>query len=245
MIETKIFHLLEGAEEARGTVVIIDVFRAFSLECYLYEMGASLVRPVGSLEEAWALKERFPDAVLVGERKGIRCEGFDFGNSPSQLRKEDIEGRLVIHTTSAGTQGIVHACGADEVITGSVVNARAIARYILEKEKRAPETVHEVSLVAMGLSAKERTDEDELCAEYIRNLLSGKEMPDLAARLSALRNTSGKRFFDPKLQEHFPKEDFALCTAHDSFPFVLRIGKDEWGLFSEKIYISDSEKVSM
>ena len=235
MIETKIYHLLEGAEHARGTAVIIDVFRAFSVECYLYELGAKLVRPVGSLEEARDLYAKIPGAVLIGERKGIRCEGFDFGNSPSQLRREAIEGRVILHTTSAGTQGIVNAKGADEILTGSIVNARAIAEYLLRKDAAAPKEKHEVSLVAMGLSAKSCTDEDELCAEYIHTLLEKKKMPDLAARLSALAQTSGKRFFDSAMQEHFPKEDFDLCIASDTFPFVLRVGKDELGFYSEKI----------
>ncbi len=237
MIETQIFHLLEGAQQARGTTVIIDVFRAFSLECYLYAMGATLVRPVGSVEEARILRDKIPDSVLVGERHGIKCEGFDFGNSPSQVRREAVEGRTVIHTTSAGTQGIVNALGAEEILTGSIVNARAIAEYILSKEQARPMEKHLVSLVAMGLSAASRTEEDELCAEYIQVLLEKQKMPDLAARLSGLAQTSGKRFFDPAMQEHFPKEDFGLCIAADSFPFVLRIGQDDLGLFSERIFI--------
>ena len=44
-----ILHLLEGARQAKGFAVIIDVFRAFSLECYFYASGAKLIRPVGSL----------------------------------------------------------------------------------------------------------------------------------------------------------------------------------------------------
>ena len=64
-----IYHLLEGAKQAKGFTVIIDVFRAFSLECYLYSMGAKSVRPVGSLEEAYSLKRQHPEYLLAGERK--------------------------------------------------------------------------------------------------------------------------------------------------------------------------------
>ena len=41
-MEIGIYHLLEGAGQAEGLTVIIDVFRAFSLECWLYAMGAVL-----------------------------------------------------------------------------------------------------------------------------------------------------------------------------------------------------------
>ena len=34
-IKIKILHLIDGAKQAEGLTVIIDVFRAFSLECYL------------------------------------------------------------------------------------------------------------------------------------------------------------------------------------------------------------------
>ena len=40
--QVKILRLIEGAKEARGLTVIIDVFRAFSLECCLYDMGAKV-----------------------------------------------------------------------------------------------------------------------------------------------------------------------------------------------------------
>ncbi len=38
MYNINILHLIEGAKQAKGLMVIIDVFRAFSLECYLYDM---------------------------------------------------------------------------------------------------------------------------------------------------------------------------------------------------------------
>lgn len=63
-------HMIEGAKEAEGLTVIIDVFRAFSLECYLHDMNVKAIRPVGSIEEAFRLSEIIPDSVLVGERGG-------------------------------------------------------------------------------------------------------------------------------------------------------------------------------
>ena len=64
------FHLIEGAKQAEGLCVIIDVFRAMSLECCLYDLGASLVRPVGSvmfLADRKPFVAR-PPAVLLHDR---------------------------------------------------------------------------------------------------------------------------------------------------------------------------------
>ncbi len=229
--EINTFHLIDGAKQARGLTVIIDVFRAFSLECCLYGMGAGLIRPVGTIEEAFAHRDRDPECLLAGERGGKKCEGFDFGNSPSSVTEDAVRGKTIIHTTSAGTQGIINASGADELLTGSFLNAKAIARYI---KKVNPDTV---SLVAMGNSGIRPAKEDELCAEYIKALLLGEEMPDLEARLAALQYDGGDHFFDPLRQEIYPEPDFWLCIRHDIYDFVLRVEKDEPGFYSHRIDI--------
>ena len=110
-------HMIEGAKQAEGLTVIIDVFRAFSLECYLHSMSVKEIRPVGSIEDAFRLGEMIPNSVLVGERGGKKCEGFDYGNSPSSVLPEFVAGKTIIHTTSAGTQGIVNAKNASAIIS--------------------------------------------------------------------------------------------------------------------------------
>lgn len=133
-MDIRILQLIEGAKEAVGLTVIIDVFRAFSLECYLYDKGVKCILPIGNIEDAYKLKEENKDRILVGERTGIKCAGFDYGNSPSQMKDISLEGKTIIHTTSAGTQGIANAMNADEIITGSLVNAKAVAEYIKRKK---------------------------------------------------------------------------------------------------------------
>ena len=56
-MDIRILHLLEGARQAEGLAVIIDVLRAFSLECYLADRGAAELRPVATLEEAFAWRQ--------------------------------------------------------------------------------------------------------------------------------------------------------------------------------------------
>ena len=222
----EIFHLIEGAKQADGLAVIIDVFRAFSMECWLYSLGAKEIRPVGSVEETFAWKQKDPDCILVGERHGRRIDGCDLGNSPSSIDPDLIRGKRIIHTTSAGTQGIVNAVHAEEIITGSFVNAKAIADYI---RKKSPD---KVSLVCMGKEGLAQAEEDELCAVYLKALLTGKEMPDIDNRLKALRTGGGKHFFDPSLREVFPEKDFWMCIDRDRFDFVLQVRRDRDGLIS-------------
>ena len=227
-MHVNILHLIEGAKRAEGLTVIIDVFRAFSLECYLYDMGVKEIRPVGTIEEAFQMKADISDSVLIGERHGKKCDGFDFGNSPSTVSKEQVAGKTVIHTTSAGTQGIVNAINASEIITGSLVNAKAVAEYIREKQ---PEVV---SLVCMGNAGVRPAAEDELCAEYIKSILEGNELPDIEQRIAGLQYSGGEHFFDKTRQEIYPEADFWMCIKRNRFPFVIRIEKDTKGFVTHK-----------
>ena len=122
----------------------------------------------------------------------------------------------MIHTTSAGTQGLAAAAQAEEIVTGSLVNAAATARYI---RRRDPERV---SLVAMGLAGVSGTPEDRLCARCIAARLKGETL-DMERELAAVRaDPEGQKFFDPARQSVFPEDDFRMCTEVDRFDFVIR-----------------------
>jgi len=218
-MEINIFQLLDGAKAARGLTVIIDVFRAFSTACYAFEGGIVKSYPVGDIEIAYQLKKKNPDYILVGERNEKKPPGFDFGNSPSQLLNGKLVGKTMVHSTSSGTQGIANATNADEIITGSFVNAGAIIRYIQQKK---PKTV---SLVCMGYACQYPTDEDTLCAEFIKNELE-QNPNNFTEMVEIMRTGSGARFFDPAKQSWSPEKDFELCLNLNRFDFVLKVEKE-------------------
>ncbi len=226
-MQIQILQLLDGAKKATGLTVVIDVFRAFSVAAYAFGAGVEKIYPVGDIEKAWKLKEENPDFLLVGERNEDKIPGFDFGNSPSQILKADLKGKTLIHTTSAGTQGLVNAMNADEVLTGSFVNAGAIVSYIKKKNP------NKVSLVCMGYSTKHPIEEDTFCAEYIKNELVGK-YSDFKEMRHIIRNTSGKRFFEDDKQSYAPSEDFDLCLSLNRFNFVLKAVKNGSDIWLEK-----------
>jgi 2-phosphosulfolactate phosphatase len=204
-----------GAREARGIVVVIDVFRAFSVAAYAFDAGAARVLPVAEIEDAKALARRFPGAVLAGERHARKLPGFDIGNSPTEVRSIDLRGKVLVHTTHAGTQGLVNATGAEEVLTGAFVNISAVRRYITA---RAPA---QVSLVRMGHEARERCAEDDLYAECLRMLLAGENAPLHEVRERLRDAPAAAKFFDPAC-DWAPRDDFDYCTDVDRFDFVLR-----------------------
>jgi len=216
----EVVDFIAGARAARGIAVVIDVFRAFSVEAYAFARGATLSIPVAEIAEAKQLKFANPAAILIGERHAKPLPGFDCGNSPSELERIDVKGCTLIHTTHSGTQGLVNAIDAEEVITGAIVNCAAIVRYL---RTRRPAFV---TLVRMGHEARERCDEDDLCAELIGVRLRGGEL-DVAGIGARLRRAkSAQKFFDPDC-DWAPERDFDLCVALDIHNFVLRLDRTE------------------
>jgi 2-phosphosulfolactate phosphatase len=206
-----------GASQARGIALVIDVFRAFTVAPHAIAAGATRVLPVGAIEDALALRERIPGVLLIGERHARRLPGFDAGNSPTEILALGVAGRPVAHTTHAGTQGLVSATGADEVLAASMVNVSALARYV---RSRAPQ---QVTIVRMGHEARERCAEDDLCAEALVGLLEGRPAPSTEEVRERLRDApAARKFFDPAC-DWAPRPDFDYCTEVDRFDFVLRL----------------------
>ncbi|MBP7051902.1 MAG: 2-phosphosulfolactate phosphatase [Phycisphaerae bacterium] len=218
-MSVKIESLIEGARRARGTVVIVDVFRAFTTAAVAFARGASRIVIVPEPGEALQLRDRGIGAVCVGEVNGIRPEGFDFGNSPYELMQAGLTDQVVILSTRAGTVGVAAAQGADEIYAGSFVVADATAKAIQQDRPG------EVTLVAMGWNATVRTDEDEQCALYLRNLLQGRRSDPEAVRELVLASGEVAKFHDPA-QPHFHPEDLQIALDIDRYDFAIRIFKE-------------------
>ena len=182
--------------------------------------GAEKIIPVEHVGDAFKLKNEIDGAILMGERQERKVKGFDFGNSPSHILGQDFSGRTVIMTTSSGTRGIANARLADKIITGSFVNANAVISYIRKKNPI------EVSLVCMGYEGHTPTQEDTFFAEYVRDILLGKNV-DFEKMKEILRTGDGARLLDPANHEWSPATDFDLCLDLDRFDFVLSIEKEK------------------
>ncbi|MHC1790856.1 2-phosphosulfolactate phosphatase [Solidesulfovibrio sp.] len=218
----KMLELLSGAAEATGVAVVIDVFRACSVACYAFAGGAARILPVDSVEEALALRAEHPGYLLAGERNCIKPDGFDFGNSPSEVAAADLAGRTLVHATSAGTRGLVAAMGsADRVLTCSFANMAAVAAELLVTD---PPTV---SIVAMGKAGLTSAPEDRMCGMYLANLL--QDVPNAFAVIPTfLRKTASAEIFFGDTAV-VPEADFDLCLTLDAFDFYLEATREPDG----------------
>lgn len=219
-MEIHLASLLRGAQEAEGTTIIIDVFRAFTTAAVAFDRGAEQIVLVAEVEEALELRRRGVGHLCIGEVDGKRPPGFDFGNSPYEVSHADFTGRTLIQSTRAGTVGVNAAAAADTLYLGSFVIATATVQAILA----SPPPL--VTIVAMGQAGKQRADEDEQCALYLRNLLQGRRPDPEAVQKLVLIGQEAQKYGDPS-QPHFHRRDPEIALHIDRYPFAIRVQRED------------------
>ena len=219
-MEITIGSLLEGAARAKGAVAVIDVFRAFTTAAVVLANGAARIVMVGGADEALELRARGVGSMCMGEVGGVAPAAFDFGNSPLAVSAVNFAGCSVIQRTSAGTQGIVAASAqASRLYAASLVTAAATAGALAAAGE-------EVWLVAMGEDAVRRSDEDELCALHLRQLLLGRPGAAAALREVILAGADAGRFLDPA-KPWLPAGDLGIALDIDRYGFAVRVTAED------------------
>lgn len=219
-MEIRLDSLIEGAKRAEGTVVIIDVYRAFTTAAVAFKRGAEKIILVAEVEEALELRNQGKGELCFGEVGGARPDGFDMGNSPFELSQSDVVGKTLIQSTRAGTVGVSMAKNATQIYVASLVIAKATAEAICNDNPRL------VTIVAMGNQGEVKTDEDEQCAFYLRNLIEGRYQDREAIRTLVV-NSRWSENFDDLNQPHFHPRDREIALQLDSIPFYIKVSREE------------------
>ena len=216
---------LETCQDATGVVIVIDVLRAFSTAAYAFSRGAKEIMLVSTVEEALSLRSQFSNSKALGEVGGLAPEGFDFGNSPTQIREYDFTGLTLIQRTGAGTQGAVRCRKADILIAASFVVASSTINYVSKLEPA------EVTFVITGIY---NNDEDIACAQYLEARMKGHK-PDPKPFVQRVYDSrDALQHLDPA-QPGFPLSDLDYCTQIDSFDFAMPITREDGKLIMRPI----------
>lgn len=213
-------------------VVVIDVLRSCTVAPVLFERGLEALTFSASLRQA--RKAAGNGDLLVGERSGMIPEGFNYGNSPAELRRVDFTGRSVVMVSDNAPRSLPSFAGAREVLLGSLYNAGAVARAVHRSG------VERVSVVCCGSNGQEDLD-DSMTAGLL-----GGEISRLAggARLEgAARLAIGllRAFPDPleglwhstagrDLRRHQLAEDLAVASMvsqSDHVPKLVQVQQGE------------------
>jgi len=201
---------IEGARHARGTVVVIDVLRSFTVSAYALAGGARECRLVKTVDEARALASQTPGAVVCAEEDALPVAGIPISNSPTQISKTDLKDRVLIQRSTAGTQ-VASELRNDDMFAASLVVAGATVQACLLRD---PQT--------LTLIASADHPEDHACARYMARILNGEE-PDLERLLQPLRESERYKRALSGVWPGFPSSDLELSLAVDRFDFAMPI----------------------
>jgi 2-phosphosulfolactate phosphatase len=208
-----------------GAVVAVDVIRAFSTAAYALDAGAEAIWLVAEAEEAVALAASIPGALVMGEVGGRRADGFHLSNSPVHASQADVAGRTIVHRTSAGTQGVVAATGAERLFAASLVCASATARAVEACGLGAPAYV----ITGRFPDKPDGGEDDLLTAHLIERARLGEPLDAEATAIAVARSRESSKTL--RLGgEHVHPDDIAYATDVDRFDFAMEVERVDGGL---------------
>jgi 2-phosphosulfolactate phosphatase len=171
---------IDPASAQGAAVVVVDVVRATTTIVEALANGARAIYPTASTEEAVRLAASLgrKDTLLCGERRSVKVEGFDLGNSPAEFTPRAVAGKRLVMSTTNGTAALARVQEAERVVTAAFTNLGAVADSL-----RGHRHVVVVCAGRMGRFALD----DAVCAGHLLRRLGGKrEMNDGARAAWAL-----------------------------------------------------------
>ncbi len=159
------------------TVVVVDILRAGTTMIAALAAGADSIWPCVTIEQAQeTAQQKNGKCLLGGERRGIKIDGFDLGNSPGDYKREIVNQGQIVMTTTNGTRAIEAARHAHQIIIGAFVNLGATCRYLAAAER--------IALLCSGTDGRP-TSEDLLFAGCLCAEMAGRQPVKFSHRAHA------------------------------------------------------------
>lgn len=162
-----------SADVADRVVVVIDVLRAATTVATALSSGARAVIPFETIEETIMRAKAFArgEVLLAGERRMVRPEGFDLGNSPLDYSPEAVAGRTILYSTTNGTAALTATHSARCCFFAAFVNTAATVAAVRE----ALHDGADLTIICSG-HEKHLALEDAVCAgRLVRGICDGRE----------------------------------------------------------------------
>jgi 2-phosphosulfolactate phosphatase len=206
---------IDGARQASGIAVVIDVLRSFTVSAYALAGGARECRLVTTTAEARAIAASIPGALLSAEENALPIPGIPISNSPTKLLEEpELKDRVLVQRSSAGTQVAAAVRPEIDIFAASLVVARATVQACL---LRRP--------AVLTLIASADHPEDHACARYMEALVRG-EKPDVERLLQPLRDSERYQRVMSNAWPGFPPTDLELSLMPDRFTFAMPVTRE-------------------
>jgi len=212
------------AEEVSAPVgIVVDVLRATSTMTQALAAGYRRVLCCSEVDEARAIAAAEGSAVLAGERRTVRIDGFDFGNSPREFLEPAAE--TVVLTTTNGTRLLLSAAArCDLVLVGSLLNLEAVVRAAASARSE------DVAVLCAGVQGELAVD-DAFVAGRMAAALGGEPADSavaamrLAASFATNEDGLGASQSARNLHASGLDDDIAWCARESALDVVPRFSR--------------------
>lgn len=149
------YNHVKSSDIRNKTAIVIDVLRATTTIVQSLKNGCRIIVPVLTPEDAVNIKRSNQDesTILGGERKALKIAGFDLGNSPLEYERDIVMGKTLMLCTTNGTQAILKARDASNILIAALSNISAVAQKAVEYDK-------DIAVICAG--TKERFSADDI-----------------------------------------------------------------------------------
>jgi 2-phosphosulfolactate phosphatase len=154
--------------ESNEVAIVVDVLRGSTTIVTAMSLGATAILATTEIEEARRLALEH-QAVLIGERKNKRIEGFDFGNSPLELEADRLRGRPVVFSSTNFPFALKAADQAVQVLIGALVNVAAVSETALQTARQSGA---DIAIVLAGEPSEPHAREDYYFAGCMARVLA-------------------------------------------------------------------------
>lgn len=226
---------LTPGDVAGRPVLVVDVLRTTTTIITALGNGAKAVLPAASAEDAIRLAQNLErdDVRLVGEQGFHPIEGFHFGNSPTALTRDEVEGMTLVLTTSDGTPALLAAEPGSDVLLGAPVNFTAAAAAAREALAEHGDLI----VLCAGRSRRFAIEDAYVAGRFVQEVLpdrgKGIEIDDAAIAAQHLVRRYGERWKSAvgagevarTLQAAGYKADVVAATEVDRYDIVPRFAE--------------------
>lgn len=199
-------------------VVVIDVIRAFTTACLLFDHGATELLLARSMRDLRSLS--VADLFVADLDRETAVPAMSDGrkilpNSPASLRGLHVGGKTVAMHTENGTRALLDAPSCDLLLAAATVNLSATAERIRASGCSS----------VLLLASDPRSHEDLACARHLAGSLAGRALDTSGLAMEVWAGAESHR----RRWEHLVSRtawrnfeaDVRVCAGVDTLPIAL------------------------
>jgi len=192
---------------------VIDVIRATTTMSVLIAKGCKEIIIAENKTRAFLYGKIFKDYLLCGEEGGVPPKGFDFGNSPLEYSKMDLEGKGIVLKTTNGTKSFFKTLQSKNSFIVALVNISYVCDVLISE---AEKNNAGILLLCSGEKGKIAFDDTYVAGMAVKKIMEKRKDIEISDSANLVLNSA-----------EFEKDSYAALKKSTSYRSLIKIGLGE------------------